>query len=190
VSASGKVKAHCQHVSAKARKLTGLMLRTFRSRESSVIVPVLRSIIRPVIEYATAVWNPKLVSDVDELERVQRKVTKRIRGMRPYSYHERLRRLGLPTLAQRRLYYDLLGCFKIVHGLVRCDCRYSLAFSSNRTRGQNCKLISTGPTPRLNLRKGFFLERVLFQWNALLSELLSCDTLATFRAALRDHLRV
>ena len=53
-----------------------------------------------------------------EVEHVQRKVTKCIRGFSDLSYPERLRQLNLPTLQTRRQYFDMLECYKIVHGMV------------------------------------------------------------------------
>ena len=32
------------------------------------------------LEYASCVWSPHLVKDIDQLERVQRRFTKRLRG--------------------------------------------------------------------------------------------------------------
>ena len=102
----------------------------------------------------------------------------------------RLQHLGLPTLEQRRLYFDLLECFKIVHGLVRSDCKSMLAFSTACTRAQNCKLAPALAVPRRNVRKHYFVERVLFQWNALPGDVLPCASFEAFKAVLRVHLHV
>ena len=49
VSDCGRVSKHCLKVAAKARRLTGLMLRTFTSRCRKVILLMLKSIIRSVV---------------------------------------------------------------------------------------------------------------------------------------------
>ena len=67
---------------------------------------------------------------------------------------------------------------------------FVLTFSGSCTRAQNCALKSTHSTPRRNVRKNFFLERVLFQWNVLPIEILQCASLAQFKTALRLHLHV
>ena len=110
-------------------------IRTFRSRNRSVIIPILKSIIRPVVEYDTPVWSPGLQKDIAEVESVQRKLTKCIYGLGGVPYNERLQRLRLPTLQTRRLYFDLLECYKIVHGLVlvRSECGRSLTVKIFRT---------------------------------------------------------
>ena len=149
-----------------------------------------KSIIRPVVEYATAVWNPCLQKDIAEVEHVQRKVTKCIRGLSHLSYAERLRQLNLPTLQTRRQYFDMLECYKVVHGLVRSECQTVVALSESRTRGFHCKLTSTLPHARLNVRKHFFLERALSQWNALPVEITQQQSFSLFKCALRNHFGV
>ena len=177
-------------VAATARRLTGQIFRSFKSRKASVILPILKTIIRPVVEYATPVWNPCLQKDIAEVEKVQRQVTRYIDGFRNLPYHLRLQSLNLPKLATRRLYLDLLECYKIVHGLVRSDCRPLLMLSSRNTRGFNCMLDTNRPPARLNVRKHFFVERVLSQWNALPLEILRQNTLSNFKIALRNHLQL
>jgi len=190
VSNCGTVSQQCSTVAAKARRLTGLMLRTFHSRNSNVILPMYKTIIRPVVEYATAVWNPCLLKDIAEVERVQRKVTKCIRGFSHLSYPERLRQLNLPTLQTRRQYFDMLECYKIVHGLVRSECHEVLALSENRTRGYHCKLTTLLPTARLNVRTHYFTERVLSKWNALPADVVQQSTYSQFKCSLRKHLEI
>jgi len=190
VSNCGTVSQQCSTVAAKARRLTGLMLRTFHSRNSNVILPMYKTIIRPVVEYATAVWNPCLLKDIAEVERVQRKVTKCIRGFSHLSYPERLRQLNLPTLQTRRQYFDMLECYKIVHGLVRSECHEVLALSENRTRGYHCKLTTLLPTARLNVRTHYFTERVLSKWNALPADVVQQPTYSQFKCSLRKHLEI
>jgi hypothetical protein len=166
------------------------MLRTFQSRKPSVVIPIFKTVIRPIVEYATPVWSPCLAKDIAEIERIQRKITKCISGMSNLSYEERLRRLGLPTLEIRRKYFDLIECYKIVHGLVRSDCHVVVTLSDCNTRGFQTKLKCNSHTARHNVRKHFFIERVLTQWNALPSEVVMQLTLRAFKCAVRDHLRV
>ena len=59
--------------------------------------------------------------DIAEVEQVQRRITKRIKSIQRMTYEEQLGLLNLPTLEKRRLYFDLLECYKIVHGLVRSE---------------------------------------------------------------------
>jgi hypothetical protein len=190
ITESGNVSEHCKAVATRARRLTGIMLRTFRSRKQSVILPILKSIIRPVVEYASPVWCPGLQKDIKEIENVQRKITKSIQGLQEMSYAERLQTLNLPSLQNRRNYFDLLECYKITHSLVRSECKELLAFSENSTRGYHTMLHSSVRPPRLNIRKHFFTERVLCLWNSLPKDIIQSSTYKQFKVALRTHLNV
>jgi len=43
-------------------------------------------------------WRPHLRGDMDRLERVQRRATKRLEGIEGIGYKDKLRELGLMTL--------------------------------------------------------------------------------------------
>jgi len=61
--------------------------------------------------------------DIEPVEKVQRRFTKRLRGLRIryLSYCDRLTKLGLCSLELRRLHLDLLYCYKIVFRLVNAN---------------------------------------------------------------------
>ena len=48
------------------------------------------------------VWNPLKKSDIDHLEKIQRRATKIVPELRNLEYPARLKSLGLPTLVYRR----------------------------------------------------------------------------------------
>jgi len=58
------------------------------------------------------------IRDIEQVEKVQRRFTKRLLGTSRMSYDERLQKLGLPRLELRRLHLDSIFCHKIAFGLV------------------------------------------------------------------------
>ena len=128
--------------------------------------------------------------DVIKVEQVQRKITKCIGGLSHLPYAERLKRLDLPKLDTRRVYFDLLECYKIVHNLTRSDCHTLISLSTLHTRGYHCKLKTKLPPARLNVRRYFFLERAVSQWNTLPAEIVQQDSYSRFKLLLRNHLHV
>jgi len=56
-----------------------------------------------MIHLYQAVWSPYLLYDIQAIEHVHRRFTKRLPGFGTYSYSERLRLLQLPSLQLRRL---------------------------------------------------------------------------------------
>jgi len=59
-------------------------------------------ITRPHVEYCVSAWSPYYKKDKELLEKVHRRFTKMIKGMKGKSYEERLQRLNLWSLEERR----------------------------------------------------------------------------------------
>jgi ribonucleases P/MRP protein subunit RPP40 len=58
--------------------------------------------VRPTSEFATPSWTPGLQSDIQKLEKVQKKAVKLMAGLESKDYTERCEELGLETLHERR----------------------------------------------------------------------------------------
>jgi len=97
--------------------------------------------VRPLVEYNSIIWSPATIRDIDSLESVQRRFTKRLPGLKNLNYYDRLERLNVPTLELRRLQADLVWCYKVVFGLAHVDVNEFFEFSPcHHTLGHKCKL--------------------------------------------------
>ena len=94
-----------------------------------------------MLEYCTVVWSPSLVRDIDILEKVQRRFTKRLPGLQNLTYHQRLASLNLESLELRRLRSDLIFAYKLVFGLQNVNVSDFFEVRTNtRSRGHPYKL--------------------------------------------------
>ena len=84
-----KFSNQCKSIAQRANRLSNLFFLTFRSGDREFMLNFFRIYVRPILETATTVWNPYLMKDINIIESVQRKFTKRVPGMFEKSYGER-----------------------------------------------------------------------------------------------------
>jgi len=112
---------HITSIVARAHKRTAAIYRAFHSRNIDLLVRAYLTYVRPLIEYGnmiySVIWSPYTVKDIELIESVQRRFTKRLPGFNIWPYAERLKRLDLPSLELRRLHADLIFCYRIVFSL-------------------------------------------------------------------------
>ena len=106
-------KNHINSIAAKANRVLGMLLKTFTSRDMNLWKLLYVSLVRPHLEFASTVWNPYLVGDIETLEKVQRRATRISPEMRSLEYEDRLKRWGLTSLKERRVRGDLIQMYKV-----------------------------------------------------------------------------
>ena len=77
----------------------GWVLRVFQSRERSLMLTLLKSLVIPLLEYCCQLWNPWKVKDIQAIEDIQRTFTYKITEVQHW---ERLHELKLDSLQRRR----------------------------------------------------------------------------------------
>ncbi|KAJ7420089.1 hypothetical protein WISP_50318 [Willisornis vidua] len=127
----------CVLTAPRASCTLGNIKRIMASRSREVILPLYSIIVRPCLEYFNRLWDPQYKKDVDEMEQLQRRVMKMLRGLEHLSCEDRLGELRLFRLESRRLretFQCLKGAYKKdVEELFARACR-------DRTRGNGFKL--------------------------------------------------
>jgi hypothetical protein len=126
------------------------------------------------LEFAVSAWNPYRRSDIDILERVQRRFSKLVPELRSTPYVGRREALGWTTLEDRRRRGDLIQLHKIHHGHDKVDFIHgNQLLASNKLdspaghtrRGQLA--IERQLVRNCGIRHNFFTNRTAENWNAL-----------------------
>ena len=112
ISADMKCSQQCRYAVNKANKVLGMIKRTITYKDLRIMLNLYKTLVRPHVEYCVSAWSPYYKKDKELLEKVQRRFTKMIKGMKGKSYEERLQKLNLWSLEERRNREDLIEVFK------------------------------------------------------------------------------
>ena len=118
------MKHETQVIAASQRAMAVLrsVRRAFVRFEIETFSIIYTSYIRPHLEYSIQAWSPYYYAkDILLLEKVQRRATKLVWRLKELSCEERLERLKLFSLEERRLRGDLIQTFKLLTGKEKVD---------------------------------------------------------------------
>ena len=160
----------------KANKVLGSLKRTVGSKNREIFSILYRSLVRPLLAYASSVWSPYLIKDKQAIESIQRRASRIALGQkrREISYEERCELLGWSTLERRREYFSLVECYKTVFALNGLECRDYFEFCNNNTRSNNSFKIRM-KSAKVNAFKYSFFMRIIKEWNNLPHHLFGND---------------
>jgi len=181
-----KPTSQCVKAAAKARSVLGVVQRHFKRLDPQDFLIIYKSYIRPHLEYCIQAWSPYLQNDIYCLESVQRAATRLVRGFKKVPYEDRLRILGLITLAVRRKRGDLIEYYTILSGKENLDPNQFFQRSdTTHLRGHSCKLSVS--RCRLQPRQNFFSQRVIKDWNKLPQDVVDAPSINSFKNRLDTH---
>ena len=185
-SKDGKPSMQCARAATKAMSVLRSIKRTFSVVTVESFDILYRTFVRPHLEYCVQAWSPYLVKDIECLEKVQRRATRLVKGIRDLPYERRLDILNLYPLSMRRIRGDLIETFKILKGIDHVDPSTFFQMShTSHLRGHSLKLFKK--RSRTVLRRNFFSNRVVDQWNQLPDDVIDADTVNSFKNRLDRH---
>ena len=136
--------SHISSLSRKCNNLAGWILRSFVSRDRLTMLTLFKSLVISRLDYASQLWSPHKISQITQIEKVQRSFTKHITGLRDLSYHERLQTLKLYSLQRRRERYCIILIWKIIENKSQNLSDPILCNFSDR-RGRSCAISHVDP---------------------------------------------
>ena len=179
VTSNLKPSQQCIKAASKARSILGWINRHFGLLNIDEFKILYKTYVRPHMEFCVQAWSPYLQKDIKCLERIQRRATKMVHGLKDIAYDDRLEILGLISLEDRRLRGDLIEVFKILTDRENID-KYQFFTPSacSHLRGHSLKL--SKPRSTRQVRQNFFSQRVIDVWNKLPSNVVTSTSVNMF----------
>ncbi|KAI8494635.1 hypothetical protein Bbelb_278610 [Branchiostoma belcheri] len=159
---------HYNNVANKANGVLCFIKRNLKISSVSIKEKAYKTFVRPLLEYASSVWDPYKQKDIDKLESIQRRAARYVlnRYHNTSSVTNMLAELGWQPLAERRRSARLGMLAKINQGIVQCPIIKSKLVPppSRRRRTHNYQLSQI--KTRTQYRDFSFLPRTIKDWNA------------------------
>ena len=197
MSSDASFKVHIQTISSSAAKMANWVLRTFITREESVMLFLWKQLILSRTEVCCPLWSPMNIGNIQILESVQKTFTKKIGGVEGLDYWQRLSHLQLYSLQRRRERYDIMYVWKIIEGKVP-----NISSQSNRQiqtyhhvrHGRLCVVPEPSRAAKMHIKtlvNNSFVVRALKLFNAVpkyIRKITDCDV-AAFKKELDVYIR-
>ena len=112
-----KFDQHIDYIVKSTHYLCHVIFKAFMTRDEEHLKKLLVTNVRPKLEFATQIWCPYFKKDISKIERVQQFYTKKIPILTNLKYEDRLNKLQLSSLEDKRHKFDFVFLYKIIHGM-------------------------------------------------------------------------
>ena len=163
---------HIAEITKKSYQRLGLIKRCFTD-VSTHVERLYKSLIRPLLEYGSPVWNPHYQKDIETLDKVQRKCVSLSNS-----------NTILESLSYRRKFVDMCEVYKMMNNLYKNSYTHFFTMPARSLRGHSMKLAKERTNSEV--ARNFFTRRVVDAWNKLPQEVIDAPTLSVFKKRLRS----
>ncbi|KAK3087597.1 hypothetical protein FSP39_008091 [Pinctada imbricata] len=171
----------------KATRSVGFLRRNLSNCPTPVRSQAYTVLVRPVLEYASVVWDPYQQHLIQQLESVQRHAarfaTGNYRSRDPGCVTAMIDHLGWEPLQHRRARNKVIMFYKIYHHIVEVPVHHLFHNTREGTRAStanNIRQIST----RVDTYKYSFIPSTIIAWNNIPPAIRNTPTVDSFRHAL------
>ena len=184
---------HVSNVCTKENRTLGFLRRNLSSCPQDVKETAYKGLVRPVLEYASPVWDPHGIVLQEELEKVQNRAARFVTGNYNFetgSMISILEQLGWESLHRRRKDSKLILLFKGLKGRASISCD-DLQPPNRRGRNQQ-PMVFQVPYAKTDTYRYSFFPDTIRDWNALPASIISSaesseDPVARFTSFVRSR---
>ena len=178
--------SHIDTITAKANRTASFVHRNLKGCPRKVQTQCFKTVVRPLLEYSSPIWDPHTQDQTHQVEMVQRKAARRI--CKNYDHRSSasalVRQLELQTLQERRKIDKVSLIYKIRTGEIDIPAEPYLKPTSRKTRGQVFKYHV--PQSKKNCHLHSFFPSAIRLWNTLPETSHTATSVSAFKASLKE----
>ena len=179
-----------QHHHNKSKKDTWLLRRHLRCCSPATKETAYKALVRPQMEYYSAVWDPYEKGDSETLEKVQRRAARFVK--RDYrqqsSVTQMIKDLGWQSLQEWRAVKRLTLMYKTMRGL--SEVQFSNLIRKRRTTRSASVKGFRNVRSNKSCYCSSFLPRTIPKWNNLPDKIRNAPSLDNFKIFLTDQINI
>ena len=183
--------SHIDHIVRKTRKKLGLLRRQSQNLTTKQKIDIYKTMIRPILEYGSIIFDNCSTSDSLKLESCQRTAALICSGaMRRTETKVLLEHLEWDTLADRRTLFKTTLFYKIMRRQTPPYLFRNLIINQPSTRNLRNHNEIKPPRCRLELYKKSFFPNCIAIWNNLPDSIKNSQNIPTFKKHIKIHLNI
>jgi hypothetical protein len=179
-------KTHITEACKKANRTLGFVRRNLYMATPEIKKRAYVTLVRPHLEYASAVWDPHYQCYIDEVEKIQRRAARFSLG--DYSWEssvtEMLKNLQLHTLQLRRQVHRLCLFHQAFYRSSAILIPVYVMTTTRPTRSSSSESSFINMSTGRNYYQHSFFPMTITQWNLLPADIRSIQDFALFKAEL------
>jgi hypothetical protein len=176
---------HINSMTTSANSTLGFIRRNLKQCPKELKELAYISLVRSKLEYAASAWDPHYNTDINKIERIQRRAARFV--CNSYSPHssvtQMLSDLGWLQLKDRRRHIRLALFYKIVHNLIAVPHENILEKADSRTRSSHSFKFRTIRSNKDPYKYSFF-PRTIVEWNPLPATIVQVENIDVFKKRL------
>lgn len=179
---------HINNIIPKAQRSLNFIRRNLGGCSSGTKDKAYKALVRPILEYGAAAWDPYHLAHIERIEGVQRRAARFVNGIRrddrDTSITNAINVLGWRTLQERRLVARLAMLYKAVHHQAACYIpQYYRPVVTGRRASHSQQYVV--PHVRVDVYKYSYFPRTFRSWNILPASAIMSPDVDSFRVAVQ-----
>ena len=187
-----KFNKHIDMITDKAQKTLNMVKRTLKNASQTTKSHAYKAIVRPKLEYASAVWDPHTKSEINKIAKIQNRAARWVtNNYSQYSSVTQLQnQLNWPPLHSRRLASRLTIFYKILHFKIAIPLPPYVTLQTKLTRRNSETTQYRRLSTSTNMYKYSFFPQTIIDWTDIPPGIRQSNSVEVFKQRLSSHLNL